>query len=40
MNKKKPIWYCPTCGASTTNPEDRLIEYAGLHLGCKGKKKK
>jgi hypothetical protein len=38
MSEKKPIWYCPTCGASTTNPEDRLIEYAGLHLGCKGKK--
>ena len=38
--EKKPSWSCPSCGATTTNPEDRLIEYAGLHIGCKGKRKK
>jgi hypothetical protein len=37
---KKPVWTCPICKATTTNPEDRLIEYAGMHLGCKGKKGK
>ncbi len=35
---KKPVWTCPSCGGTTTNPEDRLIEYAGMHLGCKGGK--
>lgn len=31
---KKESWSCPSCGESTTNPEDRLIEYIGLHLDC------
>jgi len=33
-----PVWTCPTCGGTTTNPEDRLIEYKGFHLNCPGGK--
>ena len=36
---KKESWSCPDCGTKTTNPEDRLIEYAGMHMNCPGKKK-
>ena len=39
MSKQIESWSCPLCGVTTTNPEDRLIEYAGLHLNCQGEKK-
>ena len=36
---KKESWSCPDCGGTTTNPEDSLIEYAGMHMDCPGRKK-
>jgi uncharacterized protein YlaI len=34
----QPVYMCPYCGDKTSNPEDRLIQYPGFHLGCKGKR--
>ena len=34
MTTNQPTWTCPMCGATTTNPEHRLIEYKGFHVGC------
>jgi len=31
----KPSWSCNTCGATTTDPENKLITY--FHMDCPGK---
>ena len=31
----KPSWSCNTCGATTTDPENRLITH--FHMDCPGK---
>ena len=31
----KPSWSCNTCGATTTDPKNRLITY--FHMDCPGK---
>ena len=36
--KTLQVWSCNDCGASTTNPEDRLITY--FHMNCPERGKK
>jgi hypothetical protein len=36
MHKDKQIWACKDCGATTTNPDHRLIVY--FHANCPARK--